>query len=106
MTVCCFFFKQKTADEMRISDCSSDVCSSDLSSRATAAPHRSIGRGATTSPGTATGGSSWSDRRHRAPRSRIVAWTPSSDRKRVVAGQSESERVELGGRRYIKKKTQ
>src|SRR3546814_13837833 len=26
----CFFFKQKTADEMRISDCSSDVCSSDL----------------------------------------------------------------------------
>src|SRR3546814_2841855 len=31
--VCCvvFFFKQKTADEMRISDWSSDVCSSDLS---------------------------------------------------------------------------
>src|SRR3546814_1934308 len=26
-----FFFKQKTAFEMRISDCSSDVCSSDLS---------------------------------------------------------------------------
>src|SRR3546814_3659571 len=29
--VCCFFFKQKTAYEMRISDWSSDVCSSDLS---------------------------------------------------------------------------
>src|SRR3546814_1758040 len=30
--VCCFFFfKQKTAYEMRISDLSSDVCSSDLS---------------------------------------------------------------------------
>src|SRR3546814_8078240 len=28
--VCVFFFKQKTADEMRISDWSSDVCSSDL----------------------------------------------------------------------------
>src|SRR3546814_687511 len=28
--VCCFFFKQKTAYEMRISDWSSDVCSSDL----------------------------------------------------------------------------
>src|SRR3546814_9646564 len=28
-----FFFKQKTADEMRISDWSSDVCSSDLSLR-------------------------------------------------------------------------
>src|SRR3546814_6374456 len=30
---CFFFFKQKTADEMRISDWSSDVCSSDLSTR-------------------------------------------------------------------------
>src|SRR3546814_6394792 len=28
--LCCFFFKQKTAYEMRISDWSSDVCSSDL----------------------------------------------------------------------------
>src|SRR3546814_8695607 len=31
-----FFFKQKTAYEMRISDWSSDVCSSDLSSAAVA----------------------------------------------------------------------
>src|SRR3546814_6475497 len=31
MWVCVFFFKQKTAYEMRISDWSSDVCSSDLS---------------------------------------------------------------------------
>src|SRR3546814_5011226 len=30
----CFFFKQKTAYEMRISDWSSDVCSSDLDQRA------------------------------------------------------------------------
>src|SRR3546814_3057556 len=29
----CFFFKQKTAYEMRISDWSSDVCSSDLAFR-------------------------------------------------------------------------
>src|SRR3546814_6876762 len=28
--MCCFFYKQKTAYEMRISDWSSDVCSSDL----------------------------------------------------------------------------
>src|SRR3546814_9948553 len=28
--MCCLFFKQKTAYEMRISDWSSDVCSSDL----------------------------------------------------------------------------
>src|SRR3546814_4518712 len=30
MSFCFFFFKQKTAYEMRISDWSSDVCSSDL----------------------------------------------------------------------------
>src|SRR3546814_9765107 len=30
---CFFFFKQKTAYEMRISDWSSDVCSSDLAAR-------------------------------------------------------------------------
>src|SRR3546814_7042163 len=33
MGVWFFFFKQKTADEMRISDWSSDVCSSDLVER-------------------------------------------------------------------------
>src|SRR3546814_7276815 len=32
MCCCVFFFKQKTAYEMRISDWSSDVCSSDLPS--------------------------------------------------------------------------
>src|SRR3546814_5811173 len=31
--ICVFFFKQKTAYEMRISDWSSDVCSSDLAHR-------------------------------------------------------------------------
>src|SRR3546814_10551953 len=30
IVIICFFFKQKTAYEMRISDWSSDVCSSDL----------------------------------------------------------------------------
>src|SRR3546814_5134255 len=30
LVIWCFFFKQKTAYEMRISDWSSDVCSSDL----------------------------------------------------------------------------
>src|SRR3546814_8750135 len=30
LSIGCFFFKQKTAYEMRISDWSSDVCSSDL----------------------------------------------------------------------------
>src|SRR3546814_8384146 len=32
VSVCVFFFKQKTAYEMRISDWSSDVCSSELGS--------------------------------------------------------------------------
>src|SRR3546814_2129486 len=35
-TACFFFFKQKTAYEMRISDWSSDVCSSDLVARGAA----------------------------------------------------------------------
>src|SRR3546814_10338592 len=34
-----FFFKQKTAYDVRISDWSSDVCSSDLVSRAESAAH-------------------------------------------------------------------
>src|SRR3546814_9247759 len=34
-----FFFKQKTAYEMRISDWSSDVCSSDLAKQAVHAAH-------------------------------------------------------------------
>src|SRR3546814_7195718 len=39
-----FFFKQKTAYEMRISDWSSDVCSSDLMQRADAVDQRLIQR--------------------------------------------------------------
>src|SRR3546814_829573 len=38
LVLLCFFFKQKTAYEMRISDWSSDVCSSDL--RNQIEPHR------------------------------------------------------------------
>src|SRR3546814_5248352 len=39
-----FFFKQKTAYEMRISDWSSDVCSSDLAMRSIVAPRVRLGR--------------------------------------------------------------
>src|SRR3546814_2289825 len=39
-----FFFKQKTAYELRISDWSSDVCSSDLSTRSAAKGKRGSGR--------------------------------------------------------------
>src|SRR3546814_8499080 len=38
-----FFFKQKTAYEMRISDWSSDVCSSDLLDEVSVAPDARIG---------------------------------------------------------------
>src|SRR3546814_2332528 len=38
-----FFFKQKTAYEMRISDWSSDVCSSDLSRRVGTLPSHASG---------------------------------------------------------------
>src|SRR3546814_503599 len=47
IVVCFFFFKQKTAYEMRISDWSSDVCSSDLFAPAIGvdrAVERDIGR--------------------------------------------------------------
>src|SRR3546814_15421294 len=43
MLLCFFFFKQKTAYEMRISDWSSDVCSSDLK-QAAGAGGGNIGR--------------------------------------------------------------
>src|SRR3546814_14266598 len=71
-----FFFKQKTAYEMRISDWSSDVCSSDLF-----APRRKC-------PGAAGN-----------PRVRS-GWR--SEERRV--GKEVSVRVDLGGRRIIKKK--
>src|SRR3546814_3501181 len=42
--VCFYFFKQKTAYEMRISDWSSDVCSSDLSIAGSTSPGLPNGR--------------------------------------------------------------
>src|SRR3546814_1670693 len=44
--VCFFFFKQKTAYERRISDWSSDVCSSDLARRSPPDPRRRLRHGA------------------------------------------------------------
>src|SRR3546814_11153462 len=101
-----FFFKQKTAYEMRISDWSSDVCSSDLaisrngpSGRVTCRPRRPL--------------SSSTSSRLPPPRSPIspsasgmpATTPPAEDRKSVVEGKSVSVRVDLGGRRIIKKKT-
>src|SRR3546814_10221113 len=47
-----FFFKQETAYEMRISDWSSDVCSSDLRPSIDASPFRSRSERKTTCPRT------------------------------------------------------
>src|SRR3546814_15998077 len=88
-----FFFKQKTAYEMRISDWSSDVCSSDLRARELT---RGIGRDMF---------------EHRAVAQVDVPVVGAADRqavgdrKSVVSGKSVSVRVDLGGRRIIQKKT-
>src|SRR3546814_2347575 len=80
-----FFFKQKTAYEMRISDWSSDVCSSDLA-RAEAFEAQIA---------------ALKDAKEQlsAQFSEI-----GGDRKSVVQGKSVSVRVDLGGRRIIKNK--
>src|SRR3546814_1335457 len=89
-----FVFKQKTAYEVRISDWSSDVCSSDL--RATAPLSRRRGRPRRADRGLA--GRSWRS-------SSASGGRPGrADRKSVVSGKSVSVRVDLGGRRIIKKK--
>src|SRR3546814_17949384 len=110
-----FFFKQKTAYEMRISDWSSDVCSSDLISSVEAR----VGKGVSgpsgarrmpclcqirpcggqddwiTNPAMAQGAHCLDPRREHG-----------GDRKSVVSGKRVSVRVDLGGRRIIKKKKQ
>src|SRR3546814_13958712 len=100
---------------MRISDWSSDVCSSDLAAglrrrrglqrrggRAVRAGHgyRPCGRGNAGGQGDAALGPSAQPRRDRRDR------LDRGDRKSVVYGKSVSVRVDLGGRRIIKKKKQ
>src|SRR3546814_6006764 len=94
LSVSVVFFKQKTAYEMRISDWSSDVCSSDLRTSIAPAPHFLGNRN-----------------QHQLG---FVQYRPGygkaadplfhpKDRKSVVKGKSVSVRVDLGGRRLIKK---
>src|SRR3546814_21032851 len=100
-----FFFKQKTAYEMRISDWSSDVCSSDLCPPARCASSPSArGWAACRSPGPA-GPADGERRGSDRPSCRAYAcvWI---DRKSVGWGKSVSVRVDLGGRRFIKKQKQ
>src|SRR3546814_17234683 len=114
-----FFFKQKTAYEMRISDWSSDVCSSDLSVRAqrreilrhvdregeAARLHALAAKDQRRVAGRQIG-------EHRAQiwhgdddQQRVeVGHAGPLDRKSVVQGTSVSVRIAIGGRR-IKNKT-
>src|SRR3546814_12187753 len=137
---CFFFFKQKTAYEMRISDWSSDVCSSDLRQCGTQWRHRLIeprlcesddihitfDHDHAPSPSRRGGGAieiiegAPLVEKRRIRRVQIFGLTraqypptksnhaPSCiadrDRKSAVSGKSVSVRVDLGGRRYIKKK--
>src|SRR3546814_12188179 len=95
-----FFFKQKTAYEMRISDWSSDVCSSDLASVPARRGGRALdhGRVRLRRAGRRLRDRLEPDAAEEEPRRR-------GDRKSVVSGKSVSVRVDLGGRRIIKKKT-
>src|SRR3546814_6570169 len=101
-----FFFKQKTAYEMRISDWSSDVCSSDLAALGDLedigaqerkidgdqkAEHRKCGR---TAPAPQADGDEAGEQ----------GIHDHGDRKSVVEGKSVSVRVDHGGRRIIKQK--
>src|SRR3546814_20728525 len=106
-----FFFKQKTAYEMRIRDWSSDVCSSDL--RAIADHHeqqegeestRQQHRAQPEQLEAAFGGVAARDAflHHRAfP---VGGGGVSIDRQSVVWGTSVSVRLDLGGRLILKKK--
>src|SRR3546814_1536628 len=109
-----FFFKQKTAYEMRISDWSSDVCSSDLLLDCLPGDglrHLEPFRAADPAAGDAGNQVPGSgipeqdrdpvDLHHLEQHGHDGA---EEDRKSVVSGKSVSVRVDLGGRRIIKKK--
>src|SRR3546814_10534367 len=113
-----FFFKQKTAYEMRISDWSSDVCSSDLARKARQRimPPQML----LTTPESLSLMLSWPDaKRMFGSLSTVIidevhAFAPTKrgdllnlalsrlDRKCVVSGKRGSVRVARGGRRIIK----
>src|SRR3546814_9438314 len=98
-----FFFKQKTAYEMRISDWSSDVCSSDLPLvRFCPVVYGCRCIRITERYGLCYQGIR-SCRLHLKPPLPLPV-TGRTDRKSVVSGKSVSVRVDLGGRRIIKKK--
>src|SRR3546814_15663536 len=112
-----FFFKQKTAYEMRISDWSSDVCSSDLKDAGVDAAvdriarrielgrqRRQTARQAAPKARQAVIDADLKDRRMIGTIGKAAGVNGVADRKSVVSGKSVSVRVDLGGSRIIKKK--
>src|SRR3546814_17332296 len=100
-----FFFKQKPAYEVRISDWSSDVCSSDLLRPAILNVHASGGRAMMAAAAEAARETA---EEHGIARPRVVGVTvltslDAGDRKSVGEGKRVSVRVAHGGRRIIKK---
>src|SRR3546814_18171499 len=123
MFILFFFFKQKTAYEMRISDWSSDVCSSDLGDvasrilrtverRAAAESTDVLAVGGLQGLGVVAnaGGDDRGDGRSGCPE---VGFQPGAesvvqsgaDRECVGSGKSEAVRVDIGGRRNIENNT-
>src|SRR3546814_6282239 len=98
-----FFFKQKTAYEMRISDWSSDVCSSDLLRRVEQRAGQAGPRPAPDGPPRPVRAAHLQRRAGGQGQARAGP-LPSCDRKSVVEGKGVSVRVVPGGRRTIKKK--
>src|SRR3546814_10558948 len=113
-----FLFKKKTAYEMRISDWSSDVCSSDLrrwspSCCKRRAPRNGCAAIHWASTSTACHGAVNSTQPKEAGHETVFALLCCCidcrhagglrDRKSVVEGKSVSVRVALGGRRILKK---
>src|SRR3546814_5152247 len=107
-----FFFKQKTAYEMRISDWSSDVCSSDLhagSVRRWRIVNNAMSIGPPSRPST-----NWEAHSKASPASGAAtagglpttsnSATNGADRKSLGSGKSVAVRVGLGGRSNMKKK--
>src|SRR3546814_19544035 len=110
-----YFYKQKTSYEMRISDWSSDVCSSDLPARAGRpstrddAPARpdAIADRAENRRSRSPAAARPLHHRHAARATAIAAQatnSPAVERKGVWSGKSVSGRVDIGGSRIIKKK--
>src|SRR3546814_20822340 len=109
--LCYFFYKQKTAYEMRISDWSSDVCSSDLvtSSRTPGIDENScstpsIWTDVTAAPcreARSTRRSALPSVRPKPRSSGTAMMFALRDRKSVVEGTSVSVSVDLGGRCHI-----